>query len=197
MYQKCNASLTDCRTKSAFIVVVFVFLSACNSTPLDLQQTFKLIAVTTGWLDVGLDDLGRNKIVPTISFSLENISDSDVRTLQVMGVFRRCETVVEVGDISFNEVSPADEMAGTCAGEITEWDNALVRAVGREGLNPGQNTGPITMESRLGYTGEQSRDEMLQHRQFIDAKVELFMKHRSDPWIKLTESPIDRQLLTQ
>ena len=197
MYQKCNAFLIDCRTKFAFIFVFFVFLSSCSSTPLDPQRTFKLTGVTTGWLDVGLDDLGRNKIVPTISFSLENISNSDVRTLQLMGVFRRCETAVEDGDSSLKQGSPADEMAGTCAGEITEWDNALVRAVGREGLDPGQNTGPITMESRLGYTGEQSRNEMLQHRQFIDAKVELFIKHRSDPWIKLTESPIDRQLLTQ
>ena len=197
MSQKCNVLLTGDRIKVAFIFGFLVFLNSCNSTPLDTESTLKLTRVTTGWLDVGLDDLGRNKIVPTISFSLENISDSDIRTLQLMGVFRRCQGIVEEASSSLNEISPADEKAGTCAGEITEWDNALVRAVGREGLDPGQATDPITMESRLGYTGEQSRAEMLQHRQFIDAKIELFVKHRSDSWTKLTESPIDRQLLTQ
>ncbi len=53
------------------------------------------------------------------------------------------------------------------------------------------------MESSLGYTGEQSLAEMLQHRDFVDVKIELFVKHRAEQWAKLGEYPIDRQLLTQ
>ena len=177
-------------------VLALVLAAGCGGPALDMSATLDVIDVTTGWLDVGLDDLGRSKLVPTISFRLRNISGTHVRTLQLNGVFRRCE-VAQAGQPPVSEVSPADPAAGTCAGEIQEWGNAYVRAVGREGLDPGALAGPFTMESGLGYTGEQPRVEMLQHRDFVDVKVELFIKHRADPWLRLGEHPIDRQLLTQ
>ncbi len=178
------------------VVLALALAAGCGSPPLHMPGTLAVTDVTTGWLDVGLDDLGRSKLVPTISFRLRNISDSHVRTLQLNGVFRRCQ-VGQAGEPPVSEVSPADAEAGTCAGEVQEWGNAYVRAVGREGLDPGALAGPFTMESGLGYTGEQPRVEMLQHRDFVDVKVELFIKHRADPWVRLGEHPIDRQLLTQ
>ena len=177
-------------------VVVLVLAGGCGGPTLDMSATLAVTDVTTGWLDIGLDDLGRSKLVPTISFRLRNISDGHVRTLQLNGVFRRCQVAVG-GEPPVSEVSPANPEAGTCAGEIQEWGNAYVRAVGREGLDAGALAGPFTMESGLGYTGEQPRVEMLQHRDFVDVKVELFIKHRADPWVRLGEHPIDRQLLTQ
>ena len=53
------------------------------------------------------------------------------------------------------------------------------------------------MRSLLGYTGEQPRNQMLQHTQFKDVQVELFAKHGSDQWVKLAQYKIDRQLLTR
>ena len=177
-------------------IAVLMLAGGCGGPTLEMSATLAVTDVTTGWLDVGLDELGRSKLVPTISFRLRNISDTHVRTLQLNGVFRRCQ--VGQGDAPpVSEVSPADPEAGTCAGEIQEWGNAYVRAVGREGLDAGALAGPFTMESGLGYTGEQPRVEMLQHRDFVDVKVELFIKHRADPWVRLGEHPIDRQLLTQ
>jgi hypothetical protein len=38
---------------------------------------------------------------------------------------------------------------------------------------------------------------MLQNREFIDAKVEIYGKHGPRTWAKLGEYQIDRQLLTQ
>ena len=172
-------------------------LIAGGCGPLDVQASLDVTEITTGWLDVGLDDLGRNKIVPTISFRLDNVSDARMRTLQLNGVFRRCLATPPAPDGTESEVSPADAEAGTCAGEVQEWGSALVRAVGREGVEPGGSVGPFTMESHLGYTGQQPRDEMLRHRDFVDVKVELFVKHRAEQWAKLGEFPIDRQLLTQ
>ncbi len=177
-------------------VLALVLAGACGGPTLDMSATLAVTDVTTGWLDVGLDDLGRSKLVPTISFRLTNISDNHVRTLQLNGVFRRCQ-VAQAGQQPVSDVSPADPAAGTCAGEVQEWGNAFVRAVGREGLDPGSLAGPFTMESGLGYTGEQPRVEMLQHRDFVDVKVEVFIKHRADPWVRLSEHPIGRQLLTQ
>jgi len=38
---------------------------------------------------------------------------------------------------------------------------------------------------------------MLQNSQFVDAKVELYLKQGSQVWAKLAEYPIQRQLLTR
>ena len=172
-------------------------LCGCWGAPLDVPSTLRVNEVTTGWLDVGIDEYGRNKLVPTISFRLENISSERVRTLQLNGVFRRCLVAAEGQPVPVSEVSPADPAAGTCHGETQEWGSAYIRAVGREGIDPGSATAPFTMQSALGYTGEQPRGDMLQHRDFVDVKVELFVRHRSDQWVRLGEHPIDRQLLTQ
>ena len=53
------------------------------------------------------------------------------------------------------------------------------------------------LRSRLGYTGEQPRLQMLQNKEFVDAKVEIFLKQGSRVWAKLAEFPVGRQLLTQ
>ena len=53
------------------------------------------------------------------------------------------------------------------SGESLEWGSVLVRAVGREGLAPGSSAGPFTLRSARGYTGRQSSDALLAHREFI------------------------------
>ncbi len=133
------------------------------------------LAVAVGWVDAGatVTDASRseNKLVPTISFRLDNTSTEPLRSLQVNGVFRR-------------------------TGEDLVWGTFLIRAVGREGLAPGASTGPLTVRLNLGYTGEQSRlAEMLEHRDFVDVTVELMVKHASAPWIALDRFDIERHLI--
>jgi len=71
-------------------------------------------------------------------------------------------------------------------------------AIDRDGLPAGQTTpGSLVLRSNLGYTGTESRLQMLQNSNFVDAKVEIFGKHGSRTWQKLGEYMIDRQLLTQ
>ncbi len=55
------------------------------------------------------------------------------------------------------------------------------------------------MVNKLGYTGYQPQTvaEMLQHRSFVDVKLELKVKHRAEQWQPVAEFQIDRQLLTQ
>ena len=55
----------------------------------------------------------------------------------------------------------------------------------------------IVLRSNLGYTGTEPRHVMLKHREFVDAKVELFAKQGRRTWVKIGEYPIARQLLTQ
>lgn len=148
-----------------------VFVTVACSPARDLRRDLQIVDVTTGWFDAGLVD-GKNKLVPTISFRLKNVSSEPIASVQINGVFRR-------------------------VGEEDEWGNAFVRAIGSDGLAPGAVTAPIVLRSQLGYTSEQPRLEMLRHRQFIDARVELFGKHGSAQWIKLAEVRIERQLLTR
>ena len=171
-------------------------LAGCGEV-LDIRTILSVADVTTGWLDVGLDSNGRNKLVPTVSFRLENTSNDDVRTLQVHGVFRRCLLAVEGQPLPASDVSPADPEAGTCAGEDQTWGNFYLRAIGREGLEPGSISEPFTAKSPLGYTGEEARLDMLRNRFFVDAKVELFVRHGAEQWVRLGELPIERQLLAQ
>ena len=177
--------------------VTTLTLTACSGPRIDLVAALAVEDVTTGWFDAGIDDSGRNKLVPTISFRLENTSPDQVRTLQLNGVFRRCLVANAGQPDPVSEVSPANEAAGTCPGEIQEWGSSYIRAVGREGLAPGGSTEAFTLQSGLGYTGEQPRLEMLQHRDFVDVKVELFAKHGADQWVRLGEHLISRHLLTK
>ena len=137
----------------------------------DVRKALQVADVTTGWLDAGIVQ-GKNKLVPTISFRLQNVSDTSINVVQINGVFKRMQ-------------------------EEDEWGTVFTRVIGSEGVEPGGATAPIVLRSQLGYTGEQPRTEILQHSQFIDARVQLFAKHGSAAWVKLAEYPIERQLLTQ
>jgi hypothetical protein len=81
-------------------------------------------------------------------------------------------------------------------GEQEMWGEHFGWAV-RQPLAAGALTDTLVMRSGLGYTGEQARMQMLQNQQFVDAKVEIYLKQGSKVWAKLAEYPIQRQLLTQ
>ena len=151
--------------------VALVLSTGCGPS-IDVPTALQVTQVSSGWFDAGLDPLGRNKLVPTVSFRLENLTADTVQYLQLNAVFKR-------------------------QNETEEWGNAFVRAVGTEGLAAGQTTEILRLESGRGYTGEQSRAEMLTHRDFVDVTMELFVKHRGDQWVFLDNVPVDRQLLTR
>ena len=157
-----------------FIGIPFVafVLVGCGGPPLDLPSSLRLIQVSSGWFDAGPDSLGRNKLVPSVAFRLENITGATIRYVQLNGVFRR-------------------------EGEDEEWGTAYVRAFGTEGLDAGQATQLFRLESGRGYTGEQVWSGMLTHGDFVDVTMDLFVKHRGNQWARLDSVDIDRQLLMQ
>ena len=127
--------------------------------------------VSTGWFDAGIVN-GQNKLVPTITFKLKNLSDQKLPAVQVNARFSR-------------------------GSEPEEWGNGFLPSVGSSGLPAGGTTAPLTIKSQLGYTGsDQSRVEMLQNTQFVDAKVELAAKYGGTQWKRLGQYPIQRQLIT-
>lgn len=154
----------------AVLLTCTLAAAGCRPT-VDLKKALQISDVSTGWFDAGIVD-GKNKLVPTISFKLKNVSDQGLVSLQVNALFRRVN-------------------------EKDEWGSGFVTAAGSSGLAPGAETPQLTIKSQLGYTGTESRQDMLQNRQFVDAKVELSVKYGSAQWTRLGEYPIARQLLTQ
>ena len=165
-----------------------------------LKHALSIEDLTTGWLDGGGDEFDSNKLVPTISFRLANVSSEQVRKLQLNVIFRRCVVSDE-----FPRLPPPPgyigrdpyPAAGTCAGEVQEWGSSFMSVTGPDGLEPGQSTEPITARSNLGYTGSQTLAQLLLNREFVDAKAELFVKQGAERWVELGEYQIERQLLTQ
>ena len=132
----------------------------------------KVLDVSTGWLDAGIVN-GQNKLVPTITFTLKNLSNQSLAVLQANVLFHR------VGDPNI------------------EWGAGFLSVTGSQGLGPGAATRPLTVKSNLGYTGsDQTRQEMLQNKAFVDATVQVFAKYGSAQWVKVGEYPIARQLIT-
>jgi hypothetical protein len=157
--------------RAALAIAASLIIAGCGHD-FDVEKVVKITDVHTGWYDAGIQD-GKNKLVPSISLKLQNISDEPVESVQVNAIFRR-------------------------EGETQAWGEHFVAAIDRDGLAPHQTTpGELVLRSNLGYTGTESRLQMLQNTQFVDAKVEIFGKHGSRTWQKLGEYKIDRQLLTQ
>lgn len=142
--------------------------SGCSGATVDAREALRMAEVTTGWLPA--ESAAGNKIVPVLSFRLDNTGAAPLGVLQVNAIFRR-------------------------AGEELDWGSVLVRAVGREGLIAGASAGPFTLRSERGYTGPQSIDALLKHREFVDVSVELFVRHRADRWTRLGTVDVDRRLL--
>ena len=159
------------RVGSFFLVLGALLASACGP-PVDLTKGLQVTVVNTGWFDAGIVN-GQNKLVPSITFTLKNVSDQKLQTLQVNALFRRIN-------------------------ENDEWGQAFITVAGGEGLAPGATTQTLTSRSNLGYTGtDQSRQEMLQNSHFVDAKAQLFAKYGSTQWVRVGEYPITRQLITR
>jgi hypothetical protein len=153
------------------LILVCVAMLGC-SRGVDPIAALEATDVVTGWYDDGIVEGNKNKLVPSVSLKLRNKSDVDVRSVQVNAIFKRV-----------NEPEPWGEHYG--------W------AIQGESLPPGATTEDIVLRSGLGYTGEQPRQQMLQNKEFVDAKVEIFLKQGSRVWAKLAEFPIERQLLTR
>jgi hypothetical protein len=157
--------------RHAVLLLLILASAAGRSRGADLATAAKINEVTTGWFDAGVTDDGKNKLVPSVSFRINNAGQATLGSTQLNLIFKRVT-------------------------DTEEWTTSFVRGVGTEGLAPGAATPPIVVRAQQGYTGTQARLTMLQNAQFVDFKVEIFGKHASATWVKLGEYKIERQLLT-
>jgi hypothetical protein len=160
------------RVLSRVVLLAALAAAACGPT-VDLTKGLRVDILETGWYDAGIVN-GQNKLVPSITFTLTNVSDQKLVALQINASFRR--------------VNEAEK----------EWGNGFITAAGSRGLAPGATTDRVVLRSQLGYTGsDQSRQEMLQNSHFVDARVELSAKYSNIQWARMGVFPIERKLLTK
>jgi hypothetical protein len=158
------------KTRLTACIILVLLATGCRAR--EVEKDLAITDVHTGWYDTGIVN-GQNKLVPSISLKLKNVSPDEISRVQLNAVFKRLD------------------------GENKEWDAHFVRGIGPNGLAPGATGEELVLRSERGYTGNESRLQMLQNKAFIDAKVEIFGKHGSRFWVKIGEFQIDRQLLTE
>ena len=153
--------------KRMVLMLAIVFTAACDA-PVDVTKAVQVDVTTSGWRFAGVVD-GKNKIVPSVSLTLKNVSGQTLNALQTNAVFRLASSNAEIGA----DFRPAS---------------------GSSGLPAAASTEKITLKSSLGYTGTDPVEELLNNSKFSDAKVEVFVKAGSGQWTRLGEYPIARQL---
>lgn len=137
----------------------------------EVEKDLKIVDIRTGWYDAGIVD-GNNKLVPSVTLKLQNVSDEDISRVQLLAVFHRVD-------------------------EDKAWGDHFVRGIGSDGLAPGATGSDLTLRGPLGYTGQESRQAMMRNRLFVDAKVVISGKHGSRNWVRMGEFPISRELLAK
>lgn len=152
------------------ILVPVALLAGCGPATIDVASVIRVENLTTGWFDVGVTN-GMNKLVPSASFTVSNTSTSAIGSLQVFSVFR-------------------------FKGETEELGSALIMLHGPDALGPNATSKPLTVRGNWGFSGLQPRAQMLMHAMFKDATLQIFAKYGAGQFIKLTEEPVKRQLLT-
>lgn len=152
------------------LFLLLLVSAGCQS--IEVEKALAITDIHTGWYDAGVQDGGLNKLVPSISFRLRDQIDQPVSGVMINAIFRRVN-------------------------EPEAWGEHFVKAIGQEPLSPGATSRPVVLRSNLGYTGTESRMVMLKHREFVDAKVEIYAKQGRRNWVKMGEYAIARQLLTQ
>ena len=165
--------MTRLRATALSLVAFAALISISCGASVDAVASLEPIDVVTGWYDDGIIAPGKNKLVPSVSMKLRNKTDRELKSIQINAIFRR-------------------------VGEQEMWGEYFGWAVPRDpALPPGGVTNTLVMRSTLGYTSEQPRMQMLQNSQFVDAKVEIYLKQGSKTLAKLAEYPIQRQLITR
>jgi len=155
-----------------YLAILITLASVGCGPKVDLTKGLQVTDVSTGWRDVGIVD-GQNKIVPTISFALKNVSDQTLTALDV--------------NVNFYHGS-----------EDKIWDSAYARdAGGTGGLVPGAATKSLTFDSGKGYTGTETRADMLRNSEFQDARVIVAAKYGRFQLVTIANFPVTRRLITK
>jgi hypothetical protein len=167
---------THASWRAGLCAAAIAFAGAGCGPNIDVAAALRLESVTTGWVDVG--PVGQspaahertNKVVPSVSFMVKNVTDRTLAPVQVNAVFRRL-------------------------GDPSEWTNGTAQAAGSDGLAPSTASERLVIKGGVGYTGTDSNWDLLENSHFVDATVAVFARYGSRQWVRIGEYPIARQII--
>jgi len=151
----------------AVVMLAALVVAGCSS--FDLKTAVEVTDVSSGYYDNGLNPQGLNHLVPSVTFSIRNLTDRKVSSIDVIVMY-------------------------WAQGDDSELDEVLLKAVGGSGLTARATSEPIVSRSRVGFTLEQPRAELFNHRAFRDFTAKLFLK-RGGKIVPAGEYKIERRLL--
>jgi hypothetical protein len=146
-------------------------LTASGCAQVNLKTALEIQELSSGYHDAGIIEGGRNKLVPSFTFRIKNISDASVNSVDMVILFW-----------------------GEQYGEPMELDEVLINAINSGGLAPGALSEPIVVRSKQGFSLEQARAELFSHNLFRDTTAKLFMK-RGGNIVPFGEFVTERRLL--
>lgn len=157
------------------VLVVLALLSslpglACESH--DPKQELELTGLETYWaVDSAVG--ARRYIAPVARFQLRNLAAEPLRTVQATATFRRKgEEQLEWGS-AWEQVTPV-----------------------KKPLAPGQTT-LVLMKSDGRYYSEGDPHQFFEHAQFKDARVTVYLRVGSSPWVQFAEADVERRIGTR
>jgi hypothetical protein len=157
----------SCRPFLVAALAVSIAAGAACGPSIDLAKAVAITDVITGWYDWGIQD-GQNKLVPSISFRLQNTGASPLSSVQMT--------------VSFWQ-----------EGKDGENDSKQIIAVDSS-LPPGASTNLLVVRSDFGATSPAPRAEMLTNGSFVDYNIKLFAK-RAGKIVPVGQFKVDRRLL--
>ncbi len=159
------------RAVAAAGAILLAASAAGCSKPVDLKQVLKIDVSSAGYFDAGIVD-GRNKLIPSVTFTLIKSINEVLSPLSLNVAFKR--------------------LSGP-GGVEEDFDESFIQGV----KFVGNEAAPITVRPKAGYTGDppQSRADMLKNSQFRDIRVHVFAKHGSGQWVEIGQIDLPRQLI--
>jgi hypothetical protein len=156
------------RMRRLLVAACALLLAACTE-PADLKTALQVTDVASGWFDAGIVD-GKNKLVPSVTFRLRNVSDAELPYVSLNLIFRYADNG-EAHEEVFKQRLPIEN----------------------------KQTDVITIRSQTGHVGEapQSRQEMLQNSYFRDMDAVILVRQSASQWVELHRVRVERQLVTQ
>jgi len=75
------------RTRFALVLLAAVAATSCSNV--DLKASSRLDPTITGWFDAGVTSDGKNKLVPSVTFTVTNTGQAPLGTIEINCVFKR------------------------------------------------------------------------------------------------------------
>ena len=158
------------RTRLALPMLVLWLIAAPGCAEVDLSKAITVTDVFSGWYDFGVVN-GENKLVPSFSFKLQNVSTEPLNGVQLL--------------VSFWQ-----------QGADGEKDSKSVTGIGSDSVPAGGSTEPILVRSDVGYTTPVARAELFNHSGFKDFIVKVFAK-KGGKFTPLGEFTVERRIIPQ